>query len=75
MSDDLAALWSDPKNWNRDGSYNCAADLRLFVPKRMGLGWTLNMAHPRAQTVIWSFLLAVIAFVVVIGLMAARGTR
>jgi uncharacterized membrane protein len=47
-SEDLERLWGDPSHWNRDGSYKCATDPRLIVPKRYGGGWTLNMEHPRA---------------------------
>ena len=63
---ELRVLWNDPAHWNRDGSYNCAGDPRLFVPKRNGGGWTLNMAHPRAQLTIWLLLLGIFAFTAVL---------
>lgn len=72
MSDHLLALWNDPKNWNRDTSYDCASDPRVFVPNRFGPGWTLNMAHRRAQAVMWTFLLAIVAIVVALGMLAIR---
>ncbi|HEY2849392.1 MAG TPA: DUF5808 domain-containing protein [Gemmatimonadaceae bacterium] len=70
--DELNALWRNPDHWNRDTSYNCANDPRLLVPSRVGLGWTLNMAHPRAQLTIWLFLLCVIGIVAVVGFRASR---
>lgn len=41
-------LWSDPANWKWGLLYRAAADPRLIVKKRDGLGWTLNFASPRA---------------------------
>jgi hypothetical protein len=62
------AQWEDPSHWNGDGSYESADDSRLFVSKRAsGFGWTLNMAHRRAQKAIWIFLLAVVAAAIVLG--------
>ncbi|MHB1313748.1 MAG: DUF5808 domain-containing protein [Gemmatimonadaceae bacterium] len=71
--DELKRLWAEPSHWNRDGSYQCAADPRLMVPKRHGGGWTLNMAHPRAQAVIWGILTVVISIAVVVALIARYG--
>ncbi len=68
----LDALWNDPAHWDRDGSYRCAADPRLVVSKRGGGGWTMNMAHPKAQVAIWTFFGAVITIVVIVGIVAAR---
>lgn len=68
--DELKRLWIEPSHWNGDGSYQCTADPRLMVPKRNGGGWTLNMAHPKAQAVIWGILAVVICIVIVIALIA-----
>lgn len=68
----LRAHWGNPANWNRDGSYRCADDPRLIVPKRHGGGWTMNMAHRRAQAAMWFFLLVAAGSVVVIGYFATR---
>jgi uncharacterized membrane protein len=46
----------DPRHWSRFGIYTCPLDPRLMVRGRLGLSWTLNMAHPKAQMVIWSVL-------------------
>ena len=71
-SDELDVFWRERAHWNRDGSYNCAADPRLFVPKRVGGGWTLNMALPKAQSAIWGFLLSALVLVIVVGVFATR---
>jgi len=47
-------LWRDPAHWGRFGVYSWAADSRLLVPVRGGLGWTVNMAHRHAQRMLWS---------------------
>ena len=60
MSDkDLERLWSDPANWTRVGFYRCAEDPRWWVRKRdPGVGWTINVAHPRAIASLVAFILA-----------------
>jgi hypothetical protein len=68
----LRAHWNDEANWNRDGSYRCAEDPRLIVPKRGGAGWTLNTAHRRAQVTMWLVVLGAVAIVTAIGLLASR---
>ena len=40
--------WNNPSNWMR-GRYSSAADTRLWVPKRAGIGQALNFAHPGAK--------------------------
>ena len=57
---DNDAEWSDPENWGEGffGFYFSRRDSRLWVPKRHpGLGWTLNMGHPRAGAVLLGFIL------------------
>ena len=66
----LSDHWQNAANWNGDGSYRCAEDPRLVVPKRNGVGWTINVAHRRAQAVMWLLLLAAVALVAVIGFSA-----
>ena len=43
--DELDRFWSDPAHWTRGGLYRCAADPRLMVLKRVGVGYTINIAH------------------------------
>lgn len=46
--DEFDALWANPTNWTRLGFYRCADDPRLMVPKRIGIGYTINVAHRRS---------------------------
>ena len=39
---------TDAAHWRAGLFYFNRDDMALFVPKRLGLGWTLNMAHPGA---------------------------
>jgi len=42
--------WNNPSNW-RWLVYHSEKDSRLCVPKRISaLGWTMNLANPRATT-------------------------
>ena len=41
----------DDRYWYAGVFYNNPDDPDLFVPKRFGLGWTLNFGHPRARLV------------------------
>jgi len=69
----LERLRSDPAHWTWYGSYQCAADPRLMVRDRLGLGWTLNMAHRRAQLVMRGVLLGVVLLTVVL-ILVVRAT-
>jgi uncharacterized membrane protein len=44
------AEWSNEANWSHPkfGIYFSKRDSRLWVPKKFGWGWTLNMGHPQA---------------------------
>jgi hypothetical protein len=55
--DALDRLWSDPANWTRGGFYRCATDPRLMVLKRVGAGYTINIAHRRS----WFVLIGLLA--------------
>lgn len=44
-------------------------DPSIFVPKRFGVGWTINVGRPGAWAVIIGFLVVTIGFVVGIGLL------
>jgi uncharacterized membrane protein len=70
----LAEFRANPVNWTRFGSYSCAADPRLMVRDRLELGWTLNMAHPRANVVMGLIVMATLGVVLLLGLYVARTT-
>lgn len=42
------AEWASEDNWSHPkfGIYFSKRDTRVWVPKKLGLGWTLNMGHP-----------------------------
>lgn len=41
----------DDRYWPGGFFYNNPDDPALFVPKRYGLGWTMNFGHPQAKLV------------------------
>ena len=57
----LDRLWSDPVNWTQSGVYHCAADPRLMVLKRVGIGYTINTAHPRSWFLLGGLLVVAMA--------------
>ena len=63
-TDALGRLWSDPANWTPNGLYRCAADPRLLVLKRVGIGYTINIAHRRSWVVLGGILVVTMAPVV-----------
>ncbi|MCX6922347.1 MAG: DUF5808 domain-containing protein [Verrucomicrobia bacterium] len=47
--EEIEACWRDPRNRKWGLFYCCKADPRVIVPKRpKWMGWTVNVAHPRA---------------------------
>ena len=42
----------DERYWYAGVFYNNPDDPALFVPKRFGIGWTMNFAHPQAKLVL-----------------------
>jgi Predicted membrane protein len=42
----------DDRYWSGGILYNNPDDPDLFVPKRYGLGWTVNIGHPQGKLVI-----------------------
>ena len=61
----LDTLWSDPANWTSAGFYRCVADPRVWVPKRIGIGYTINIAHRRTWFLFGVLLVVLMAPVVV----------
>src|SRR5579884_326149 len=49
----------DDRYWYNGIFYNNPDDPALFVPKRFGLGWTLNFGHPQARLFIIGMLVVV----------------
>lgn len=51
------AFRDDDRYWYAGFFYNNPDDPALFVPKRFGLGWTLNFGHPQARWIMLGMLL------------------
>ena len=66
----LQQLWSDPANWKSGVFYNCKADPRVIVPKRFGIGWTINFARASAFPVI---ILSAVSIGLPLALLALHG--
>ncbi len=54
----------DDRYWAGGVFYNNPDDPALFVPKRFGLGWTMNFGHPQARLVLIGMLLLPLAMAV-----------
>ena len=50
----------DDRYWSGGVLYNNPDDPALFVPKRFGLGWTINFGHPQAKLVLIVTLLLIV---------------
>jgi uncharacterized membrane protein len=52
-----AVFRDDDRYWSAGLLYNNPDDPAVFVPKRFGLGWTVNFGHPRGKLFLISILL------------------
>jgi uncharacterized membrane protein len=55
-----AVFRDDDRYWYGGLFYNNPDDPAVFVPKRFGLGWTMNFGHPQAKLVLIGILLLVL---------------
>ena len=55
-----AVFRDDDRYWYAGFFYNNPDDPALFVPKRFGLGWTMNFGHPQAKLVLIGMLVLVL---------------
>ena len=55
-----AVFRDDDRYWSAGFFYNNPDDPALFVPKRFGLGWTLNFGHPQAKLVLIGVLVVIL---------------
>ena len=55
-----AVFRDDDRYWYAGFFYNNPDDPALFVPKRFGLGWTLNFGHPQAKLVLIGVLVVIL---------------
>jgi uncharacterized membrane protein len=56
-ADTPAIFRDDDRYWYGGVFYGNPDDPDLFVPKRSGLGWTMNFGHPQAKLVLIAMLL------------------
>ena len=65
--EELENLWRDERNWSLlHAVYNCPADPRLVVPKRIKwTGWTINVAHNASWFALLGIVLLTLAPVVI----------
>ncbi|HEX6479590.1 MAG TPA: DUF5808 domain-containing protein [Ktedonobacteraceae bacterium] len=54
----------DNRYWYAGFFYNNPDDPALFVPKRYGLGWTLNFGHPQAKLVLIGSLVVILVLAI-----------
>jgi uncharacterized membrane protein len=59
MNDDIQ---KEPKNWKWGFIYFNPNDSRSFVPKRVGIGWTINFARPVAYVFLVALILLAVFF-------------
>ena len=55
----------DDRYWSGGIFYNNPDDPALFVPKRYGLGWTLNFGHPQSKLFLIGILLLLLLPIVI----------
>lgn len=61
----------DDRYWIGGIFYNNPDDPAVFVPKRYGLGWTVNMGHPQGRRLLIWLLVGIGLLVVVVPLLVA----
>src|SRR5579863_6304983 len=59
-----AVFRDDDRYWYGGFFYNNPDDPAIFVPKRYGLGWTVNFGHPLGKWVLIGSLLLPLALVI-----------
>ena len=55
-----AVFRDDDRYWSGGIFYNNPDDPAVFVPKRYGLGWTMNFGHPQARLVMIGILVVIL---------------
>ena len=68
--------WNNPANWHGlklVAFYSSSQDCRLWVRKRIpALGWTINMAHPRAMWALVAFVCGPLITMAAVGIAVLR---
>ena len=63
----------DDRYWPGGIFYNNPDDPALFVPKRFGLGWTMNFGHPQAKLVLIAMVLLPLVVSILSVIVSASG--
>jgi len=66
-----AVFRDDDRYWYGGVFYNNPNDPALFVPKRFGLGWTMNFGHPRAKLILFGMVLVALLPPLVMAILGA----
>jgi uncharacterized membrane protein len=61
--DELDRMRNDPDNYKWGFFYFNPKDPRSFVPKKIGIGWSPNFAHPYSYLIF----LSIIIFAIIMG--------
>lgn len=69
-----AVFRDDDRYWSAGFFYNNPDDLALFVPKRFGLGWTVNFGHPQGKLVLITMLVLLLVFGVLLPVLLSGTT-
>jgi len=59
-----AIFRDDDRYWYGGVFYNNPDDPDLFVPKRFGLGWTMNFGHPQSKLVLIGLLVGILVLAI-----------
>ena len=70
MRDDDGLLADDDEHWKLGVLYFNPGDASVFLPKRFGVGWTLNLARPSAWAIVVGAVVLTVAFVVLVANLA-----
>ena len=70
---DGAMARDDDERWKLGAFYVNRDDPSIFVPKRFGIGWTMNLARPGSWALFLGIITVTAALVVVLGTMMLEG--
>ena len=70
MRREAPLLRDDDEHWKLGILYLNRDDASLFLPKRFGIGWTMNFAHPAAWAIILGLIAASALFVALTAMLA-----
>ena len=66
MREDGELLADDDEHWKLGMFYFNPEDVSVFLPKRFGVGWTLNLARPSAWAIVVGIVILTVTFIVLV---------